>query len=184
MAASIINAFTCDVEDYFQVSALAPHFPREQWDSVPCRVERNVDRILALLDGHGARGTFFTLGWLAERYPGLVRRIGVANFGCVEDMADLNRVVVHRDARGRGVAAQLIRAGIEWAEALGATRMLLEVRTDNDPAVGLYSRLGFDRISLRRDYYGPGVDAVVMLRPISEATGAWEQATDWALASA
>jgi hypothetical protein len=55
VAARITNAFTCDVEDYFQVSALAPHFPREQWDSVPCRVERNVDRILALLDGHGAR---------------------------------------------------------------------------------------------------------------------------------
>jgi polysaccharide deacetylase family protein (PEP-CTERM system associated) len=78
MAERITNAFTCDVEDYFQVSALAPHFPREQWDSVPCRVERNVDRILALLDGHGARGTFFTLGWLAERYPGLVRRIAAA----------------------------------------------------------------------------------------------------------
>ena len=71
----ITNAFTCDVEDYFQVSALAPHFPRGQWDSVPCRIERNVDRILELLDGHEAQGTFFTLGWIAERYPGLVRRI-------------------------------------------------------------------------------------------------------------
>lgn len=110
--------------------------------------------------------------------------VGVANFGCVEDMADLHRVVVHRDARGRGVAAQLIRAGIEWAEALGATRMLLEVRTDNDPAVELYSRLGFDRISLRRDYYGPGLDAVVMLRPLAETQDAWDEATDWALASA
>jgi len=75
MTTRITNAFTCDVEDYFQVSALAPHFPREQWDSVPCRVERNVDRILELLDGHGARGTFFTLGWIAERFPQLVRRI-------------------------------------------------------------------------------------------------------------
>lgn len=74
----ITNAFTCDVEDYFQVSALAPHFPREQWDSVPCRVERNVDRVLALLDEHGARGTFFTLGWIAERFPQLVRRIAAA----------------------------------------------------------------------------------------------------------
>ncbi len=110
--------------------------------------------------------------------------VGVANFGCVEDMADLNRVVVHRDARGRGVAAQLIQAGIDWAEALGATRMLLEVRTDNDPAVELYSRLGFDRISLRRDYYGPGLDAVVMLRPIAEDTDEWDEATDWALARA
>ncbi|WP_068636909.1 XrtA system polysaccharide deacetylase [Thauera butanivorans] len=71
----ITNAFTCDVEDYFQVSALSPHFPREGWDAVPCRVERNVDRILEMLDGHGARGTFFTLGWIAERFPQLVRRI-------------------------------------------------------------------------------------------------------------
>ena len=74
----ITNAFSCDVEDYFQVSALAPHFPREQWDSVPCRIERNVDRVLELLDGHGARGTFFTLGWIAERFPQLVRRIADA----------------------------------------------------------------------------------------------------------
>ena len=54
MKSPITNAFTCDVEDYFQVSALAPHFPRGQWDSVPCRIERNVDRVLELLDGHGA----------------------------------------------------------------------------------------------------------------------------------
>lgn len=74
----ITNAFTCDVEDYFQVSALAPHFPRERWDTVPCRIERNVDRVLELLDGHGARGTFFTLGWIAERFPQLVRRIADA----------------------------------------------------------------------------------------------------------
>jgi polysaccharide deacetylase family protein (PEP-CTERM system associated) len=75
MTVPIINSLTIDVEDYFQVSALAPHFPRNTWDAVPCRVERNVDRILTLLDGHGAHATFFTLGWVAERYPLLVRRI-------------------------------------------------------------------------------------------------------------
>ncbi len=75
MTVPITNALTIDVEDYFQVSALAPHFPRNTWDAVPCRVERNVDRILELLDGHGAHATFFTLGWVAERYPLLVRRI-------------------------------------------------------------------------------------------------------------
>lgn len=74
----IVNAFTIDVEDYFQVSALEPHFPREKWDSVPCRVERNVERILALLERHEAKATFFTLGWLAERYPALIRRIADA----------------------------------------------------------------------------------------------------------
>ncbi|MGC3961853.1 MAG: DUF3473 domain-containing protein [Rhodocyclaceae bacterium] len=69
------NALTIDVEDYFQVSALAPHFPRAQWDDQECRVERNVDRILALLHEYGAKSTFFTLGWVAERYPKLVRLI-------------------------------------------------------------------------------------------------------------
>jgi polysaccharide deacetylase family protein (PEP-CTERM system associated) len=75
MTARITNAFTIDVEDYFQVSALAPHFPRTQWESVPCRVERNVDVILALLDEADTHATFFTLGWIAERYPELIRRI-------------------------------------------------------------------------------------------------------------
>lgn len=69
------NALTVDVEDYFQVSALAPHFPRGAWDGVPCRVERNVDCILSMLHEYGAKATFFTLGWIAERYPRLVRLI-------------------------------------------------------------------------------------------------------------
>lgn len=72
---TIRNAFTVDVEDYFQVSALAPYIPRQQWDSIPCRIERNVERILDLLSEQGAHATFFTLGWIAERYPVLVRRI-------------------------------------------------------------------------------------------------------------
>jgi polysaccharide deacetylase family protein (PEP-CTERM system associated) len=69
------NALTIDVEDYFQVSAFDRHIPRAQWAAQPCRVERNVDRILELLERHQARATFFTLGWIAERYPALVRRI-------------------------------------------------------------------------------------------------------------
>jgi polysaccharide deacetylase family protein (PEP-CTERM system associated) len=69
------NAMSVDVEDYFQVSAFAPHIRREDWDSLPCRVERNVDVILGLLDEADAKATFFTLGWIAERYPQVVRRI-------------------------------------------------------------------------------------------------------------
>lgn len=71
----IRNAMSIDVEDYFQVSAFAPHIRREDWDSLPCRVERNVDVILGMLDEAGARATFFTLGWIADRYPQVVRRI-------------------------------------------------------------------------------------------------------------
>ncbi|MDY0056553.1 MAG: DUF3473 domain-containing protein [Methyloversatilis sp.] len=74
----IRNAFTVDVEDYFQVSALAPYIERSRWDSIECRVERNVDRILALLADSGNRATFFTLGWIAERHPDMVRRIAAA----------------------------------------------------------------------------------------------------------
>src|SRR5512139_2783013 len=75
MAGMIRNAMSVDVEDYFQVSAFAPHIRREDWDALPCRVERNVDVILGLLDEADARATFFTLGWIAERYPQVVRRI-------------------------------------------------------------------------------------------------------------
>lgn len=74
----IRNAMTVDVEDYFQVSAFAPHISRESWTSIFCRVESNIDRILSLLDEEGAKATFFTLGWIADRHPDMVRRI-VAN---------------------------------------------------------------------------------------------------------
>ncbi len=72
---ALINALTIDVEDYFQVSAMAPYIDRADWDRRECRVEGNIDRILRLLDAHDTKATFFTLGWVAERYPALVRRI-------------------------------------------------------------------------------------------------------------
>ena len=71
----IRNAMTCDVEDYFQVSAFAPVIDRASWPTRECRVEANIERILAIMEAGGVRGTFFTLGWIAERYPAMVRRI-------------------------------------------------------------------------------------------------------------
>jgi polysaccharide deacetylase family protein (PEP-CTERM system associated) len=71
----ITNALTIDVEDYFQVSAFAPHIDRADWENRECRVERNVQRILDLLDRHNTKATFFTLGWVAQRYPHLVKDI-------------------------------------------------------------------------------------------------------------
>ena len=73
--APITNALTIDVEDYFQVSAFAPYIPRDHWDGKVCRVEGNVDRILQMLADHRTQATFFTLGWIAQRHPHLVRRI-------------------------------------------------------------------------------------------------------------
>lgn len=72
---AITNALSIDVEDYFQVSAMAPYIARSAWDSHECRVEANVDRLLALLAQHDVQATFFTLGWMAERYLAMVRRI-------------------------------------------------------------------------------------------------------------
>jgi polysaccharide deacetylase family protein (PEP-CTERM system associated) len=74
-AAPIRNAMTCDVEDYFQVSAFAPYIARDSWAQRECRVEANIERILALFERNGVKATFFTLGWIAERYPAMVRRI-------------------------------------------------------------------------------------------------------------
>jgi len=69
------NALTIDVEDYFQVEAFSKVVDRNAWDGYECRVEHNVDCILALLEQAGAHATFFTLAWIAERYPQTVRRI-------------------------------------------------------------------------------------------------------------
>ncbi len=69
------GAMTVDVEDYFQVQAFAGVVDRSTWDSLPCRVEANMDRILAAFDQAGVRGTFFTLGWIADRHPAVVRAI-------------------------------------------------------------------------------------------------------------
>jgi polysaccharide deacetylase family protein (PEP-CTERM system associated) len=69
------NAITVDVEDYFHVSAFAAQIRGEDWDRFECRVERNTRRLLDLFDTYQAQGTFFVLGWVAERYPGLVKEI-------------------------------------------------------------------------------------------------------------
>ena len=69
------NALTIDVEDYFQVSAFASHIDKSSWDSLDCRVEKNIDKILLLLNNGNTKATFFTLGWIAERYPKMIRKI-------------------------------------------------------------------------------------------------------------
>lgn len=74
-AAPPVNAMSVDVEEYFQVSAFERHIDREQWGDLPSRVERSMDRILALFERHGVHATFFFLGWIAERHPELVRRV-------------------------------------------------------------------------------------------------------------
>ena len=71
----MLNALSVDVEDWFQVGAFETVIDRTSWDTRECRVERNTDAVMALFDEAGVKATFFTLGWVAERYPALLRRI-------------------------------------------------------------------------------------------------------------
>jgi polysaccharide deacetylase family protein (PEP-CTERM system associated) len=71
----LLNAISVDVEEHFQVSAFEKAISRADWAHLESRVEANTDRLLQLFADCGVRATFFVLGWIAERYPGLVRRI-------------------------------------------------------------------------------------------------------------
>ena len=75
---AMVNAMTVDVEDYFQVQAFAHCVSRTDWDGIAPRVETNVDRILDQFAAANVRATFFTIGWIAERHPAMVRRIVAA----------------------------------------------------------------------------------------------------------
>jgi len=83
----IRNGMSVDVEEHFQVKAFADCIPRSTWNSAPSRVEDNVQRLLALFAEHQVEATFFTLSWIAERHPGLLRAIAaagheIASHGC------------------------------------------------------------------------------------------------------
>src|SRR3546814_1647403 len=72
--AAMLNALSVDVEDWFQVGAFETVIARDDWDSLPHRVERNSDAVLALFEKADVKATFFTLGWVAQRYPALIDR--------------------------------------------------------------------------------------------------------------
>lgn len=101
-----------DVEDYFQVQAFERHIERADWDRMPARVERNTERVLALFEAHRTHATFFVLGWIAERYPRLVRRIADAGHEVASHGYEHTRV-------GRQSAG-------EFARDVGRTKKLLE----------------------------------------------------------
>lgn len=156
----ITNALTVDVEDYFQVSALAPYIDRKDWDSIPCRVERNVDQILALFSEHAARATFFTLGWIGERYPHLVRRIRqagheVASHGYGHHRAtDLTPEEFEQDIR----RAKALLEDIVGASVTGYRAPSFSIGTANPWAFDCLRDAGYRYSSsvypIRHDHYG------------------------------
>lgn len=72
---NITNAMTVDVEDYFHVGAFENDISRDDWNDLPCRVERNTHKVLELFHRNNIKATFFTLGWVCKRYPELIKEI-------------------------------------------------------------------------------------------------------------
>jgi polysaccharide deacetylase family protein (PEP-CTERM system associated) len=116
--APVVNAMTVDVEDYFQVSAFAHMVAPSEWDSFESRVCRNTDRLLAIFEHAGVRGTFFILGWVADRFPALVRRIQAAGHELASHSYD--HALVY-DRTPETFRADLRRARAAIAQATGVT---------------------------------------------------------------
>jgi polysaccharide deacetylase family protein (PEP-CTERM system associated) len=105
----MLNALSVDVEDWFQVGAFEKVIDRDRWEQLPQRVERNSERVLALFDRAGVKGTFFTLGWVAQRHPALIRRIVEAGHEIASHGWDHRRVFT--------MAPEAFRADLQRAQA-------------------------------------------------------------------
>jgi polysaccharide deacetylase family protein (PEP-CTERM system associated) len=161
--------FTVDVEEHFQVAAFERHVARESWDALESRVATNVARLLELLERHGARGTFFILGWVAERQPAMVQAIAragheIASHGwdhrrvtqqtpeefrvSVRRAKDALEALVGRPVLGFRAPSFSIVAGREWA-----LDILLEEGYRYDSSLFPVRRPGYGYAAGARDPY-------------------------------
>ena len=164
-----------DVEDYFQVSAFANHVRRDDWASLPSRVERNTDKVMEIFADAGVKSTFFTLGWVADRHKELIRRVvaqghelashGFAHYRATDQTREQFRDDVRRtkaileDAGGVAVAGYhaasfSIGAGNLWA---------LEVLAEEG------YRYSSSIYPVRHDHYGMPDAPRFAHRPVGEA---------------
>jgi polysaccharide deacetylase family protein (PEP-CTERM system associated) len=120
MKPAMTNALSVDVEDWFQVGAFERVIDRADWDGLPLRVERNADAVLALFDRAGVKGSFFTLGWVAQRFPALIRRIVEQGHEVASHGWDHQRVFT-MDAEAFRADLRRARAAIEDAGGVRVT---------------------------------------------------------------
>ena len=114
------HALTVDIEDWFQVGAFETVIDKRDWDSLTPRVERNTDAVLALFGESGVKATFFTLGWVAQRYPALIRRIVEQGHEVASHGWDHDRVFTLDAARVRADIGRA-RAALEDAAGVAVT---------------------------------------------------------------
>ncbi|HKJ72014.1 MAG TPA: XrtA system polysaccharide deacetylase [Gammaproteobacteria bacterium] len=149
-----------DVEDYFQVSAFEHRIRRSEWDRFECRVPGNLARILDRFERHGVRATFFTLGWVARRYPECVRRIvagghELASHGYLHRrVTDLSPARFRRDVR----AAKALLEDIAGQPVRGYRAPSYSICAETLWALEVLEEEGFGYSSsvypIRHDHYG------------------------------
>lgn len=167
------NAMTIDVEDYFQVSAFAPYIARADWERLPCRTPANIERILGFLDEAGVKATFFTLGWIAERYPEVVRAIvaqghELASHGYGHERAsDLSPTAFADDVR----RSKALLEDLGGVEVKGYRAPSFSIGTGNLWAFDVLAEAGYQYSSsvypIQHDHYGMP-DAPRWAHPVRE----------------
>ena len=166
----MLNALTIDIEDYFQVHAFCNVIKYDDWDCHECRIERNTYRLLEMLDGatqHSTlktetapKGTFFVLGWIAERYPHLVREIcqqghEIACHGYAHRLVySQSREEFREDIR----KAKIILENISGCEVIGYRAPSYSITSKSKWAFEVLLEEGFKYDSsifpIRHDFYG------------------------------
>ena len=175
---SMPNAMTVDVEDYFQVQAFAHCVRRSEWEIFPIRVEANVDRILCQFDRAGIHATFFTLGWIAERHPAMVRRIvaaghELASHGWDHTRADCQKPdVFRRDVR----QSRMVLEDIGGVPVTGYRAATFSIGLRNQWAFGVLRDEGYQYSSsvnpIAHDLYGMANGPRIPFQPVGD--GFWE----------
>lgn len=156
----LVNAMTVDVEDYFQVSAFEGIVARDAWPRMSLRVEQNIDRILSLFEEQGVRATFFTLGWIAERAPDMVRRIADAGHEVASHGMEHHRVTTFEPASFKDDVSRskALLEEITGKLVLGYRAPSYSIGRDNLWALDVLADAGFRYSSsiypIAHDHYG------------------------------
>ena len=114
----------------------------------------------------GARRLY--IGAVSGEAEGKEQFVGYGGIALGDESADIHTIAVVEGFRRQGIAKRLMARLERWAKDQGAKKLLLEMRVGNDEAKPLYESLGYEEISRRKDYYAPGMDAIVMEKMIED----------------